>query len=153
MLHDSNGGAFTTTGRFQYDLGSRTSLVASGLFRDASDRGPRTGATGVALGYAPSSHVTTWTEFDGLSEEGGTGRQYLIVHETAIEAPRGMWFKISPQWRVGAGAGSVDLARLALEAVLLPRTHWNVNVTLYRDRFRTLESTSTIFLAQLHLYL
>jgi hypothetical protein len=153
VLHDEGGGSFTMTGRFQRDVTTRTVVAASGLFRGESDRGPRTGAAGVAVGFAPGARATTWTEFDTVFEKNGGGNQYLLVHETAIEAFRGMWFKVSPQWRTGAGAGSVDLARLALEAVLLPRTHWNVNVSLYRDRFLTLDTTSTIFLAQLHLYL
>jgi len=36
---------------------------------------------------------------------------------------------------------------------LLPRTHWNVVLSYYRDRDRASDRTSKTLLAQLHLYL
>jgi hypothetical protein len=64
-----------------------------------------------------------------------------------------VWLKISPQYRTDGGTRLGDQARIALEADLLPRTHWNVNLSYYRDRNRTYSFTTKIFLAQFHMYL
>jgi hypothetical protein len=40
---------------------------------------------------------------------------------------------------------------IAIEAVWLLRTHWNVNVSYYRDR--TQDISTSVLLTQLHLYL
>jgi len=153
LIEENGDAAFTTTGRFQIDLTPRTVVAASGLFRDGTDFERRQGSTGIAFGYAPTSHVTTWTQFDGQFIDGQDATSYVFVNETSFEVYRGIWAVISPQARVGGGDQLPDLLRLGLGAVLLPRTHFNVNVTYYRDRNRTNDITSNIFLAQFHLYL
>jgi hypothetical protein len=153
-VYDDNGdAAFTATGRFQIDLTPRTVVAASGLFRDGTDFEARQGSTGLAFGYAPTSRVATWTQFDGQFVDGQDSTSYVFVNETSFEVYRGIWAVVSPQARVGGGDQIPDLLRLGLGAVLLPRTHFNVNVTYYRDRDRSSDVTSNIFLAQFHLYL
>jgi hypothetical protein len=153
-VYDEDGGAaFTTTGRFQIDLTPRTVVAASGLFRDGTDFEARQGSTGVAFGYAPTSHVTTWTQFDGQFIDGQDATSYVFVNETSFEVYRGIWAVVSPQARFGGGQQLPDLLRFGLGAVLLPRTHFNVTVSYYRDRDRSNDITTNIFLAQFHLYL
>jgi hypothetical protein len=150
---DDGDAAFTATGRFQIDLTPRTIVAASGLFRDRSDVEARQGSTGLAFGYAPTSRVTTWTQFDGQFIDGQDATSFVFVNETSFEVYRGIWAVVSPQALAGGGDQIPDFLRLGLGAVLLPRTHFNVNVTYYLDRNRTSDVTSHIFLAQLHLYL
>ncbi len=152
-VYDDSEAGFTATGRFQIDLTPRTVVAASGLFRDGTDLDPRQGSTGIAFGYAPTSRVTTWSQFDGQFVDGQDSTSYVFVNETSFEVYRGIWAVLSPQARFGGGDQIPDLLRLGLGAVLLPRTHFNVNVTYYRDRNRTSDITSNIFLAQFHLYL
>lgn len=64
-----------------------------------------------------------------------------------------MWLKFSPQLRTGFGDLSAGVLRLAFEISVLPRTHWHVNVSYYRDRVRTHDIVVKAVLAQLHLYL
>jgi hypothetical protein len=144
---------FTATGRFQVDLGPSTVLVGSGLFRDESDVSPRTGSGGAAVGFAPTSRLTVWTQFDTVFQAGASDPSFVFVNQTSFEAFRGVWLQISPQSRTGGGDAVPNLLRLELGAVLLPRTHWNVNLSYYRDRNQSSDITSHIFLAQLHLYL
>jgi hypothetical protein len=151
LIEENGSAAFTSSGRFQIDLTPRTVVVASGIFRDGTDFEPRQGATGIAFGYAPTSRLTTWTQFDGQFVEHDS-TSYTFVNETSFEVYRGIWAVLSPQARFG-GDQLPDLLRLGLGAVLLPRTHFNVNVTYYRDRDRSNDVTSNIFLAQFHLYL
>ncbi|HSD28191.1 MAG TPA: hypothetical protein VLL75_12880 [Vicinamibacteria bacterium] len=66
---------------------------------------------------------------------------------------RGLWLKISPQIRTEYGDTSAGVVRLALEADLLPRTHWNVRLSHYRDATRGTGFTYETLLAQLHLSL
>jgi hypothetical protein len=153
LIDDDGRSAFTATGRLQVDLGSRASLAASGLFRNESDVEPRLGSAGIALGFAPNARLTTWTQVDGQFREGATETSYVIVNETAVELYRGIWVTFSPQARVGGGAAVPDLLRFGVGTVILPRTHFNVNVSYYNDRNRTSDITSHIFLAQFHLYL
>jgi hypothetical protein len=153
LIEENGNAAFTTSGRFQIDLTPRTVVAASGIFRDGTDLQPRQGATGIALGYAPTSRLTTWTEFDGQFVERQDATSYIFVNETSFEVYRGIWAVVSPQARFGGGAQVPDLLRLGLGAELLPRTHFNVSVNYYRDRDRTSDVTSNIFLLQLHLYL
>lgn len=154
ILHDDGGRAFTATGRFSYDLGARRVLVLSGLYRNASQVEERTGAGDVAFGFAPTSRLSIWTE--GAAEfqrgMGGTPR-YVLVNETAFEPYHGVWLKFSPQLRTLYGDPSAGVVRLAFEADLLPRTHWNVDLSFYRDQTRGSGEVTKIFLAQLHLYL
>jgi hypothetical protein len=66
---------------------------------------------------------------------------------------RGIWLKFSPQIRTDYGDTSGGVVRLVLEADLLPRTHWNVDVSYYHDRARLSGFTYETLLLQLHLYL
>jgi hypothetical protein len=152
VIDDDGRSAFTATGRFQVDLGSRTTMAASGLYRGESDVEPRLGSAGLAFGVAPTSRLTTWTQVDGQFREGASATSYVLVNETSLEVYRGIWLTVTPQARLGGGAVS-DLLRLGVGTVILPRTHFNVNVNYYRDRNRTSHITTQIFLAQLHLYL
>ena len=154
VYHDDGRGAFTATGRFQWDLGPRTVLVASGLFRDTATLVPRTGAGGVAFGYAPTPRLSTWTELDAQFEQGAGGTPaYTVANETAFEVYRGVWLKFSPQIRTAVADTSAGTLRLAFSLNLLPRTHWNVTASYYHDRNRATSATTKTFLAQLHLYL
>jgi hypothetical protein len=94
-----------------------------------------------------------WTEVDAdLKSEPAGGVSWLVVNETSVEVYRGVWLKFSPQIRTaGEAAGSSDRRRLVFAADLLPRTHWHVNVSYYRERSSAV--TTSILLAQLHLYL
>jgi hypothetical protein len=153
IVDDDGRQAFTATGRWQIDLGPRSALVASGMYRDASTLDVRSGAGGVAFGLAPTGRISTWTQLDIQRREGGVENTYIVVNETAVEAVRGVWVKVSPQLRTDTRAGIGGLRRLALSLDLLPRTHWNVNVNYYRDHSTPSDIGSTIFLTQLHLYL
>ena len=145
--------AFTATGRLQIDLGSRASVAASGLFRNESDLEPQRGSAGVALGFAPGSRLTTWTQIDGQFREGATDTSYVFINETSLEVYRGIWVTFTPQARFGGGEAVPDIVRLGFGTTFLPRTHFNVNLSYYNDNNRTSDITTHIFLAQLHLYL
>ena len=153
ILHDRDDRGLSTTARWQFDLTPRTALVGSALYRDSTNREPRSGAAGAAVGFAPGPHLSIWTEVDAhLQSKAVGGRSWVVVNETAVEVYRGLWLKISPQLRTSGGApGFSDLRRLAIAADLLPRTHWNVNISYYRDR--TLDISTSVLLAQLHVYL
>lgn len=154
ILHDDGRRAFTATGRFALDLGPRRTLVLSGLYRDASELEPRSGAGDVAFGFAPTSRLSIWTEGAAKFQRGTTGApQYLFLNETAFEAYHGVWLKFSPQLRTLYGDPSGGVTRLVFELDLLPRTHWNVDLSFYRDSARETDAVTKIFLAQLHLYL
>jgi hypothetical protein len=150
LLDDDGRTAFTATGRVQHDLGPRTAVVGSALFRATSDRAAARGAIGAALGVAPTSQLSIWTQFDRVIVDGAGGARHVLVNETAYELHRGVWLKVSPQWALSPG---VDRFRLQLGAVLLPRTHFNVNVFYYRDSSSANDLKTHIFMAQLHLYL
>jgi hypothetical protein len=154
ILHDDGRRAFTATARYQRDLGSRSVLVVSGLYRDASRIDVRNGAGGLAFGFAPASRLSTWTEADAQFRQGSPGAPaYTLLNETAFEVYRGLWLKVSPQLRTDYSNTSGGAWRMAFEADLFPRTHWNVDVSYYRDKNRTSDIVTKIFLAQLHLYL
>jgi len=154
ILDDDGRQAFTATGRLQMDLNTRSVLVVSGLFRDASKLETRSGASGVAFGVAPLRRVSLWTEADALWQQGVSGGpSYTLFGEAGFEAWRGIWLKFSPQLRTALGEESDGLERLAFELELFPRTHWNVDVSYYRDQNRRTDFVSKTFLAQLHLYL
>ena len=145
----------TATGRWQVDLTSRTVLVASGLFRDASTLGPRGGSAGLAFGIAPSSRLTLWTQADARFRDvaASGGRAYTLLGDAALEVYRGVWVKFSPQLLTEFGDASAGVVRLVVGVNLLPRTHWNVVLNWYHDRDRKTDGTSRTLLAQLHLYL
>ena len=153
LIDDDGRQAVTTTGRWQVDLGPRSAIVASGLYKDASRLDVRSGAGGVAFGFAPTGRISTWTQVDVERREGSGENTYVLVNETAIEAIRGVWVKISPQMRTDTSTGISGLRRLALSLDLLPRTHWNVDLSYYRDHSTPSDMGSTIVLTQLHLYL
>jgi hypothetical protein len=154
LLDDDGGAAFTATGRLQWDLGTRTVLVFSGLWRNESDLDPRTAATGVAFGFAPISRLAIWTEADVEFEEGSSGAPvYTVANETGVEVVRGLWLKFSPQIRTAPGDTSGGSIRTAFEVNFLPRTHWNLGVSYYRDRARVSDVVIKTLLLQLHLYL
>ena len=153
IINDDGRKAFTTTGRYQFDLGARSAVVVSGLYRDKSDLIARNGAGGVAFGFAPMSRLNTWTEVDTLFQQGVDGASYIVVNETAFEAYRGLWLKFSPQLRTVPGDAFTGQVRMLFEADLLPRTHWNVGASYYRDRSRASDVVTNTFLIQLHLYL
>jgi hypothetical protein len=144
----------TATGRFQWDFGSHTSLVVSGLYRGKTTLVPSNRAGGIAFGFAPSRRLTIWSEADAQAEQGVSGAPaYSLLNETAFEVFRGFWLKVSPQLRTNYGDTSGGVFRLALETEWLPRTHWNLDVSYYRDATRGTGSVYQTLLAQLHLYL
>ena len=125
-----------------------------GIYRDASRLETSNGSGGVAFGLSPTSRITIWNQLDALfRDEAPGGTSYVFVNETAFEAIRGVWLKLSPQVHSGGGVTSPGLTRILLGADLLPRTHWNVNLSYYRDRNRQSDIVSKIFLIQLHLYI
>jgi len=152
VIDDDGRSAFTATGRVQVDLGSRMVGAFSGLYRAESDIDPSLGSAGVAFGFAPTSRLTTWTQVDGQFRDTGS-TSYLLVNETSLEVYRGIWLTLTPQARLGGDATVPDLLRFGVGTVLLPRTHFNATANYYRERNRTSDITTQIFLAQLHLYL
>jgi hypothetical protein len=146
--------AFTTTARFEWDLGPRTVLAVSGLYRDSTSLQPKNGSTGVAFGIAPTRRITNWTEVDAQFQQGSTGAPaYVLINETSFEVFRGLWLKFAPQIRTDYGDTSGGTVRMNFEADLYPRTHWNVDVSYYHDRARLSGFTYETLLFQLHLYL
>jgi hypothetical protein len=145
---------FTATGRFQWDFGPRTALVFSGLYRDKTTLVPTNGGGGVAFGIAPTKRLSIWTEADAQFQQGTSGAPaYTLLNETGLEVFRGLWLKVSPQLRTSYGDTSAGVFRWALEADLLPRTHWNLGLSYYRDKARSTGFVYKTLLAQLHLYL
>jgi len=87
IIDDDGRGAFTASGRVQLDLTPRTAVVASGMFRGTSDLEARSSAGGLALGFAPTARLTTWTSLDvRFQNRGTTDRSYVFVHQTSVEA-------------------------------------------------------------------
>lgn len=154
----SNDGrrAFTTTGRFQIDLSPRSALVFSGLYRNSSATQPQMEATGIAYGFSPNRHISIWTEADAQllatagSTAGGTG--YTLLNETSFEVHRGVWIKLSPQIRTDVGSTSGGVFRTVVEADLFPRTHFNPDISVYRDVDRASHLVTRTILAQFHFY-
>jgi hypothetical protein len=154
IIHNDGRQAFTATGRFQLDLNPHTTLVASGVYRASSTVDPENGGGGLAFGIAPTSHVSIWTEADTRFKQGTSGAPlYTLLNETSVEVYRGVWLKFSPQIRTDYGNTSGGLVRMAFEANLLPRTHWNVDLSYYHDKSRVNDLVTKTFLLQLHLYL
>jgi hypothetical protein len=153
ILHDGTHRGFSTAGRWQFDLAERATIVGSGFYRHSTDVDPQSGATGGAFGFAPTSHVSLWTEVDAnLQTKAGGGLSWVVAHETSVEVYRGIWLKFSPQFLTSGGAsGSSNRRRLAFSADLLPRTHWNVNVEYYFDH--AFGANTSTLVTQLHLFL
>lgn len=153
-IDEASERAFTLTGRWQFDLRPRVVLAASGLYREASETAPEEGATGLAVGFAPTSRLSLWTQADVRFREGSPGEPgYTLLADAGLEVYRGVWLKLTPQLRTDHGDASSGLLRLALGLNLLPRTHWNALVSYYRDRDRRTDRTSDTLLLQLNLYL
>jgi hypothetical protein len=153
ILHDTRRRGFSTAARWQFDVAPRTVIAGSAFYRGSTDVDPESATVGGALGFAPTSRVTIWTEVDSnLQTRAAGGRSWVVVNETSVEAYRGIWLKFSPQLRtVGDAPGLSGSRRLEFGADLLPRTHWNVNISYYHDHSSNI-GTSTL-VAQLHLYL
>jgi hypothetical protein len=152
ILHDRDHRGFSSAARWQFDLAPRATIVGSALYRHSTRADPRSGAAGAAVGFAPTSRVSIWTEVNAnLQTMAAGGRSWLVVNETSIEVYRGIWLKFSPQLRTSGEVPGSSRKRLAFAANLFPRTHWNVNLGYYYDRALT-SHTSTL-LAQLHLFM
>jgi hypothetical protein len=153
ILHDHRQRGFSTAGRWQLDLTPRATIIGSGFYRHSTDVDPPSGSVGGAFGFAPTSHVSIWTEADAnLQTKAAGGHSWVVVNETSIEVYRGIWLKFSPQLRTSNGTpGASNLRRLEFAADLLPRTHWNVNVSYYHDQ--SLNAGTSTLLAQPHLFM
>ena len=154
LLNDDGRAAFTVSGRAQHDFGSRTVLVGSVLHRGDADRAPRSTAAGVAFGTAPVAWLTTWTQADVRNQDlPGAGRTVILTNQTSVEAWRGIWFRVSPQWYRVPDNPRAEIRRMVYGLDLYPRTHWHVNLSWYRDRFVFSDRRDRRLLLQLHLYL
>jgi hypothetical protein len=154
IIDDDGTRGFVASARVQMDLSTRTVLVASGLFHDGARLAPRNGSAGIAVGFSPVRRLTIWTEGDAQFQQGLSGAPaYVLVNETGFEVYRGVWLKVSPQLRTSFGDTSGGTFRWAFELNLLPRTHWNVDLSHYRDKGRTNDIVTKTTLLQLHLYL
>jgi hypothetical protein len=154
IIDDDGRQAFTASGRMQFDVGPRMALVASGIFRDESDVETKSGLGGLAFGLAPISRLSVWSQLDAVFRaEAPEGTTYVFVNETAFEVYRGIWLKLSPQFRSDGGREAPGLTRWAIGADFLPRTHFNVNVSYYHDEIHDTDVATKTVLLQLHLYL
>ncbi len=168
LAADDGRQALTAAGRWQLDLGPRTVLAASVLYRGQSRAAPRRANTGVSFGYAPAARLTIWTHADvrfqqpsasrpdydvRFGQPVATRRAYIVANQTSVEAFRGLWLRVSPQWRWTDTDPRGEVRRLAYGLDFYPRTHWHVNVSYYRDRLPFTDRRTRTLLAQLHLYL
>ena len=153
LLDDEGTQAFTSTVRLQFDVTPRAVLVASGVFRGESDERDRSGSGGIAVGFSPAARWSIWTQVDRRSADGpGGGGSWVALNETAFEALPGLWVKLSPQYQSSGDPALGDVGRFMTGAAWIPRTHWNVNVSYYRDRNRLLNLSTSTLLLQLHLF-
>ncbi len=154
LVDDDGRGGFTTSGRLQVDLGPRTVIVASGMRRGAAAARPASTDTGLSLGYAPAGWLTTWTHADiRLQKLAASERSYILANQTSVEVLRGVWLRISPQWRWTDTDPRGEVRRLAYGLDFYPRTHWHVHLSWYHDRLPFAGRRTRTLLAQLHLYL
>ena len=154
LLDDDGRAALTLSGRLQHDFGSRTVLVGSVLHRGDSDRAPRSTAAGISFGYAPVAWLTTWTQADARTQDlPGADRTVILTNQTSVEAWRGIWLRVSPQWYRVPDNPRAEIRRMVYGLDLYPRTHWHVNLSWYRDRFVFSDRLDRRLLLQLHLYL
>jgi hypothetical protein len=147
--------AFTTAARWQVDLSPRTALVASGLYRGEADEEAQNAAAGLALGIAPFSRLTLWTQGDVRFRDGtdGTENAYTVVGDASIEAYRGVWLRLTAQLETEFDDSSAGTLRYGLGINWLPRTHWNLIFNWYHDKNRETDFATDTLLAQLHFYL
>jgi hypothetical protein len=152
VLDDQGKDDATVAGRVQFDLNARNVLVGSGIFRSESATEVENSAAGLAYGFSPWSRMTIWTQADAKMRDEDDGNSFVFANETSVEALRGIWLKVSPQVKTETGA-TPGFLRWKLEANALPRTHWNVVVSYYRDKNRRSGFVSHLLLTQLHVYL
>ncbi len=154
-LVDGDGrGAFTGSGRFQFDFGSRTVLAGSAMYRGASEAVPSRTGGGLSFGYAPTAWLTTWTHADIQHQALRTSnRSYIVANQTSVEALRGLWLRVSPQVRWTDTDPRGEIRRMVYGLDFYPRTHWHVNLSYYRDRLQFSGQRTRTLLAHLHLYL
>ena len=154
LLDGDGRGAFTSSARFQLDVGPRMAVAASALYRGASDVAPRSTGTGLSFGYAPASWLTTWTHADVQFQRlQASGRAHIFANQTSVEAFRGVWLRVSPQLRWTDTDPRGEVRRMVYGLDFYPRTHWHVNLSYYRDRLPAVSRRTQTVLAQLHLYL
>lgn len=154
LVDDDGRRAFTSSGRLQIDLGPRTVLVGSVLYRGESEVAPPSTDTGVSFGYAPTAWLTTWTHADVRVQELRTSlRSYIVANQTSVEAFRGFWLRVSPQVRWTDRDPRGEVRRMVYGVDFYPRTHWHLNLSYYRDRLQFSGRGVQTLLAQLHLYL
>ena len=152
VLDDQGKDDATVAGRVQFDLNARNVLVGSGIFRSESATEVENSAAGVAYGFSPWSRMTIWTQADAKMRDEDEGNSFVFANETSVEALRGIWLKVSPQVKTETGA-TPGFLRWKLEANALPRTHWNVVVSYYRDKNRRSDIVTHLLMTQLHIYL
>jgi len=154
LLAATREGAWTSTGRFQFDLGTRTVLVGSAIHRGAAGTAPSRTGGGLSFGYAPAARLTTWTHADVQHQQLRTSsRSYIVANQTSVEALRGLWLRVSPQVRWTDADPRGEIRRMVYGLDFYPRTHWHVNVSYYRDHLPFNGQSEQTLLAQLHLYL
>lgn len=153
VTEDDGGRAMTASGRVQFDLSPTRSLVLSGLLRRKADFAAGEKLTGVAFGIAPARRLSIWTEANARFVDGISGAGYVVANETSLEVYRGLWVKFTPQLRTTPGDSGGGTWRTAFALDLLPRTHWNLGLSYYRDKDRRSNRVTKTLLAQLFLYL
>jgi hypothetical protein len=76
----------------------------------------------------------------------------VFANETAYEAFRGVWLRVSPQSRSTTDQFP-GVFRWNVGADLLPRTHIHATLDFYHDKTEGSPDPLKTFLAQLHFYL
>ncbi len=115
---------------------------------------PANGAGGVAFGIAPTRRLSIWTEADAQFQQGSSGAPaYTLLNETASRSTAACGSRSRRSCGPTTATPRVASFACALEADLLPRTHWNLGLSYYRDKTRGSGFVYQTLLAQLHLYL
>jgi hypothetical protein len=84
ILHDRSHRGFSSAGRWQFDLAPRATIVGSAFYRHSTDLDAQSGLVGGAFGFAPTSHVSIWTEADAnLQTRAAGGHWWAVVNETS----------------------------------------------------------------------
>lgn len=152
LLAATREGAWTSTGRFQFDLGTRTVLVGSAIHRGAAGAAPSRTGGGLSIGYAPAAWLTTWTHADLQHQELRTSsRSHIVANQTSVEVLRGLWWRVSPQVRWTDTDPRGEIRRMVYGLDFYPRTHWHVNVSYYRDHLPFNGQREQTLVSQLHL--
>lgn len=154
VLDDDGRSTFTLSARYQRDLGTRLVLVASGLHRGSADLAPRNTIAGLAIGWSPHPRIAVWNEADAhFVQNAADNPGYTLLNETSFEVYRGVWLRVSPQFVSEPEDSSTGSIRWAFGLNIFPRTHYNIDITFYRDSARGVDAVSKTWLLQLHLYL